>query len=60
MASLCLMNLDDSLLEILVCPVCRSSLVVDDDASRLVCGSCARTYAVRDGIPVMTVGNGAS
>lgn len=49
------MNLDSALLDILVCPVCRSTLAVDEDASTLVCGACPRAYEVRDGIPVMTV-----
>ena len=55
MASWCVMNLDASLLDILVCPVCRSNLAVDEDASALACGSCKRTYPVHDDIPVMTV-----
>ncbi|UYM07880.1 Trm112 family protein [Solicola gregarius] len=53
------MNLDASLLEILVCPVCRSRLAVDEEASALVCAACPQTYEVRDGIPVLTVADDA-
>jgi uncharacterized protein len=49
------MNLDATLLEILVCPDCRSTLSVDDAASELVCDGCGLAYPVRDDIPVMLV-----
>ena len=49
------MNLDATLLEILVCPDCRSTLSVDDSASELVCDGCGLAYPVRDDIPVMLV-----
>lgn len=49
------MNLDPALLEILVCPQCRATLAVDDQASELVCSACALAYPVRAGIPVMLV-----
>jgi uncharacterized protein len=49
------MNLDPALLEILVCPDCRSPLAVDDDNSELVCTGCGLAYPVRDDIPVLLV-----
>jgi len=50
------MNLDPALLEILVCPQCRATLAVDDEARELVCSTCALAYPVRaDDIPVMQV-----
>ncbi|MGA8988528.1 Trm112 family protein [Aeromicrobium sp.] len=49
------MNLDPALLEILVCPQCRATLAVDDQASELVCSACALAYPVRRDIPVMLV-----
>lgn len=49
------MNLDAGLMTILVCPICRSTLAVDDEASRLVCNACPRVYEVRDDIPMMQV-----
>lgn len=49
------MNLDPSLLEILVCPRCRATLSVDADRSELVCHQCQLAYPVRDDIPVMLI-----
>jgi len=47
--------IDDKLLEILVCPACKTTVVRDGD--RLVCQnpSCALRYPIRDDIPVMLV-----
>ncbi len=49
------MNLDPALLEILVCPQCRATLFVDDEAGELVCNACSLAYPVRRDIPVMLV-----
>lgn len=51
------MNLDSALLEILVCPQCRSPLRADDRAEELVCTdrSCGLAYPVRDDIPVLLI-----
>jgi uncharacterized protein YbaR (Trm112 family) len=59
------MNLDPSLLDILACPACRSSLKIERlpdppqgaDAEELVCtnAECRRAYPVRDDIPVLLV-----
>jgi uncharacterized protein YbaR (Trm112 family) len=43
------------LLDILVCPVCKKSLVLKDDGQSLKCSECHRVYPVRDGIPIMLV-----
>jgi len=43
--------IDKRLLEILVCPVCKESVRLED--SYLVCTKCGRRYPIRDGIPVM-------
>jgi uncharacterized protein YbaR (Trm112 family) len=48
-------ELDDWLLEIIVCPNCRADLRVDDAASELVCTGCGLAYPVRDNIPVLLV-----
>ena len=47
--------IDASLLEILACPACKSSVKPEGDF--LVCqnASCALRYPVRDGIPVMLI-----
>ena len=49
------MNLDATLLEIIVCPACHAELRVDDAASELVCTGCGLAYPVRDDIPVLLV-----
>ena len=49
------MNLDPALLEILVCPACRASLLADEGANELVCTGCGLAYPVRDDIPVLLV-----
>ena len=49
------MNLDPTLLDILVCPQCRATLAVDVDRDELVCNLCRLAYPVRDDIPVMLV-----
>ncbi|HET8605124.1 MAG TPA: Trm112 family protein [Marmoricola sp.] len=49
------MNLDPELLELIVCPACRSRLDVDDAAGELVCSGCGLAYPVRDDIPVLLV-----
>lgn len=45
---------DEKLLEILACPVCKVSVTLKDD-NRLVCPQCRRAYPVKEGIPVMLV-----
>ena len=49
------MNLDSHLLDVVVCPACRSSLAVDEAAGELVCAGCGLAYPVRDDIPVLLV-----
>ena len=44
---------DPKLLEILVCPVTRSTLTYDKDAQELVSRSAGLAYPIRDGIPIM-------
>jgi uncharacterized protein YbaR (Trm112 family) len=41
------------LLDILVCPLCKSPLVYKRAANELVCKACRLAYPVRDDIPVM-------
>ena len=50
-------ELDPKLLEIIVCPACRSDLelVVSGAAPELVCTGCGLAYPVRDNIPVLLV-----
>ena len=53
-------GIDPRLLEIVVCPDCRSSLVLEESAVRggtygLRCQGCGLVYPVRDSIPVLLV-----
>ena len=50
-------QLNEAMLGILACPNCRSSLVVDYEASELVCAKpeCGLAYPVRDSIPILLV-----
>jgi uncharacterized protein YbaR (Trm112 family) len=45
--------MDEKLLEILVCPVCKSPLVYKKPEQELVCKPCRLAYAIKDDIPVM-------
>jgi uncharacterized protein len=47
------MNLDPTLLEIIVCPDCHGRL--EADGEELVCQRCGLAYPVRDDIPVLLV-----
>ncbi len=43
------------LLDILVCPVCKTPVKLTGDQAGLKCSTCRRVYPVRDDIPVMLV-----
>ena len=47
------MAISKDLLEILVCPVCKATLMLKADESGLKCIQCHRVYPIRDEIPVM-------
>ena len=50
------MPVSPELLEILVCPVCKTEPVVPvDDGAGLKSGQCRRVYPVKDDIPVMLI-----
>lgn len=49
------MAISEDLLEILVCPACKSKVELKPDGGSLKCVSCRRVYPVRDDIPVMLV-----
>jgi uncharacterized protein YbaR (Trm112 family) len=48
--------MDKKLLEILVCPVCKSDLIFQKEAQELICKADRLAYPIRDGIPVMLEG----
>lgn len=41
--------------ELLACPKCRGALEEAGDGAALRCSSCALSYPVRDGIPVLLI-----
>lgn len=47
------MAISQELLDILVCPVCKTPVTPTADNSGLKCETCRRVYPVRDDIPVM-------
>ena len=49
------MTLSRELLEILACPQCKGTVVVDDNHEKILCHACRLAYPVRDDIPVMLI-----
>ena len=47
--------IDPKLLEILVCPQTRATLVYDSEAGELLSKSAALAYPIRDGVPIMLI-----
>jgi uncharacterized protein YbaR (Trm112 family) len=47
--------IDQELLHILACPVCKGSLEYDRDREKLICRSCKLMFRIDDDIPVMLV-----
>ena len=45
--------MDKRLLDILVCPVCKSQLVYKKQANELICRADRLAFSIRDDIPVM-------
>ncbi len=43
------------LLAILACPKCRGEIRLTEKEDGLVCDTCSLLYAIRDGIPVMSI-----
>lgn len=47
--------LSKELLEMLVCPACKTDLEYRQNPESLKCSQCHRVYAVRDGLPIMLI-----
>ena len=47
------MAISQELLDILVCPECKTPVKLTPDQSGLKCQTCRRVYPIRDDIPVM-------
>lgn len=43
--------IDKELLNILVCPVCKTDIELKND--KVICKQCKRQYPIREGIPIM-------
>lgn len=43
------------LLDMLVCPVCKKPVVLNEKGNSLKCGECRRVYPIQDDIPIMLV-----
>jgi uncharacterized protein YbaR (Trm112 family) len=44
---------DRTLLELLVCPVSKGTLIYDEKAQELISNAAGLAYPIRDGIPIM-------
>jgi uncharacterized protein YbaR (Trm112 family) len=49
------MAVDQALLDILVCPACKTKVQLVKDGTALRCDSCRRVYPIKDDIPVMLI-----
>ena len=47
------MDVDPKLLEILVCPLTKTTLVYDRERQELISKKAGLAYPIRDGIPIM-------
>ena len=47
--------MDKRLLDILVCPLCKSQLHLNSDKHELICKADRLAYPIRDDVPVMLV-----
>jgi len=45
--------METRLLEILVCPICKSNLRYDRQAAELICSADRLAFPIRDGVPIM-------
>lgn len=49
------MPVDPALLEILVCPACKTPVRLVNNDTALRCDTCRRVYPIKDDIPVMLI-----
>jgi hypothetical protein len=45
--------IDEELLKILACPVCKGDIIYEEKQEKLICCECKRRYPIKDGIPIM-------
>jgi|TARA_B100001996_G_C18663915_1_gene594148 uncharacterized protein YbaR (Trm112 family) len=46
-------KIDKDLLEILVCPITKTKLLLDEEKGELISKEAKLAYPIRDGIPIM-------
>ena len=46
-------TIDSKLLELLVCPLTKGQLILDEEKNELISKSAGLAYPIRDGIPIM-------
>jgi len=49
------MAISQELLNILVCPACKTPVKLTADGQGLKCSTCKRVYAIKDDIPIMLI-----
>ncbi|HDJ23070.1 MAG TPA: Trm112 family protein [Candidatus Aminicenantes bacterium] len=49
------MAINEKLLEILACPLCKTEVKLTADEQGLKCVKCFRVYPIKDDIPVMLI-----
>ncbi|OQX55642.1 MAG: hypothetical protein B5M54_01330 [Candidatus Aminicenantes bacterium 4484_214] len=49
------MAINEKLLEILACPLCKTEVKLTADGQGLKCVKCFRVYPIKDDIPVMLI-----
>lgn len=49
------MAINEKLLEILACPLCKTEVKLTSDEQGLKCLKCHRVYPIKDDIPVMLI-----
>jgi uncharacterized protein YbaR (Trm112 family) len=48
--------MEKELLEILACPKCKGAVTLTEKKDGLLCNSCKLIYEIRDGVPIMLIG----
>jgi uncharacterized protein len=46
-------DLDNTLLKVLACPVCKGTLKYEREKQTLHCAKCKIRYPIKDGIPIL-------
>ncbi len=45
--------MNEDLLKILACPICKGNLIYDKTASMLICKKCRKKFKIKEGIPIL-------